>query len=104
MTAGCRFGFSKHTPRAVIFRDLIWHTPQVERLSSLTQRASELGLEQPLRLDVINSAVNVQTRTLKFFEAVEADLYGKLTGSSAQIAVPSSCMRTCVGASSTGVG
>jgi ariadne-1 len=60
---------------------------QVERLSGLVERAKELTLDAQLRLDVINSSVNIHTRIVKFFELVENDLYGKLQSSSAQIAV-----------------
>eukprot|EP00775_Hariotina_reticulata_P013428 gene13428-13556_t len=60
---------------------------EVERLSGLVERAKELQLDAQLRLDVINSSVNIHTRIVKFFELVENDLYGKLQSSSAQIAV-----------------
>lgn len=60
---------------------------QVERLSGLVERAKELTLDSQLRLDVINSSVNIHTRIVKFFELVENDLYGKLQSTSAQIAV-----------------
>jgi hypothetical protein len=60
---------------------------QVERLSALVERAKELQLDAQLRLEVINSSVNIHTRIVKFFELVENDLYGKLQSSSAQIAV-----------------
>lgn len=60
---------------------------QVERLSGLVERAKELTLDPQLRLDAINSSVNINSRIVKFFELVENDLYGKLQSSSAQIAV-----------------
>lgn len=60
---------------------------QVERLSDLVERAKELNLDSELRLHVINSSVNINTRIIKFFELVENDLYGKLQKSNAQIAV-----------------
>ncbi|KAF6250673.1 hypothetical protein COO60DRAFT_1471727 [Scenedesmus sp. NREL 46B-D3] len=66
-------------------QEMLWG--EVERLSGLVERAKELTLDPQLRLDVINSSVNIHTRILKFFELVENDLYGKLQSSSAQIAV-----------------
>ncbi|WIA17066.1 hypothetical protein OEZ85_013967 [Tetradesmus obliquus] len=60
---------------------------EVERLSGLVERAKELTLDPQLRLDAINSSVNINSRIVKFFELVENDLYGKLQSSSAQIAV-----------------
>lgn len=59
----------------------------MERLSGLAEKAKELTLDAGLRLDVINSSVNIHTRITKFFELVENDLYGRLQSSSAQIAV-----------------
>lgn len=81
---------------------------QVERLSGLLQKGQKL-LEpvqaQPpkralpthqqsemdadtLRQHTINSSVNIRQRIIKLFELCENDLYGKLQGSNAQIAVP----------------
>eukprot|EP00879_Flechtneria_rotunda_P017835 GHRR01018694.1.p3 GENE.GHRR01018694.1~~GHRR01018694.1.p3 ORF type:complete len:197 (+),score=79.57 GHRR01018694.1:1946-2536(+) len=60
---------------------------EVERLSGLVEKAKELTLDSQLRLDAINSSVNIHTRIVKFFELVENDLYSKLQSSSAQIAV-----------------
>lgn len=83
---------------------------QVERLSGLLQKAQKL-LEPPpatqarkhptqqqqqqqemdpdtLRQTTINSSVNIRQRIVKLFELCENDLYGKLQGSNAQIAVP----------------
>jgi hypothetical protein len=84
---------------------------QVERLSGLLQKAQKL-LEPPpvnqprkhptqqqtqqqqemdpdtLRQTTINSSVNIRQRIIKLFELCENDLYGKLQGSNAQIAVP----------------
>eukprot|EP00878_Enallax_costatus_P004275 GHUV01004505.1.p1 GENE.GHUV01004505.1~~GHUV01004505.1.p1 ORF type:complete len:527 (+),score=139.84 GHUV01004505.1:269-1849(+) len=60
---------------------------EVERLSGLIERAKELNLDAQVRLDAINSSVNIHTRIVKFFELVENDLYGKLQKSNAQIAV-----------------
>ena len=81
-------------------------TVQVERLSGLLQKAQKLlegnaGQPPPprlpnaepemdppsLRLATINSSVNIHQRIVRFFEMVESDLYGKLQGSNAQIAV-----------------
>jgi len=61
---------------------------EVERLSGLIDKAREtLSMDPQLRLDVINSSVNVRMRIVKFFEMLENDLYGKLQGSNAQIAM-----------------
>ncbi len=61
---------------------------EVERLSGLVDNASEsLSLDSGLRLDAINSSVNVHQRIVKFFDLIENDLYGKLASSDAQIAV-----------------
>lgn len=79
---------------------------QVERLSGLLQKAQKLlessSAQQPpvrppgvepemdpptLRLTTINSSVNIHQRIVRFFEMVESDLYGKLQGCNAQIAV-----------------
>jgi ariadne-1 len=46
-----------------------------------------LSLDADLRLEVINSSVNIHSRIVKFFELTENDLYGRLQSSSAQIAV-----------------
>eukprot|EP00878_Enallax_costatus_P016577 GHUV01017393.1.p1 GENE.GHUV01017393.1~~GHUV01017393.1.p1 ORF type:complete len:170 (+),score=32.63 GHUV01017393.1:923-1432(+) len=66
---------------------LLLRNLQVERLSGLIERAKELNLDAQVRLDAINSSVNIHTRIVKFFELVENDLYGKLQKSNAQIAV-----------------
>lgn len=61
---------------------------EVERLSGLVEKASEsLALDTALRLDAINSSVNIANRIVKFFDLIENDLYGRLASSSAQIAV-----------------
>jgi len=81
---------------------------QVERLSGLllksqrllearslklnTAKAEEAAAKEEaesseLRLNTINSSVNIHQRIIRFFEMVESDLYGKLQGSNAQIAV-----------------
>jgi len=67
---------------------------EVERLSGLVDSASQdeqLSLDPALRLDVINSRVNIHTRVQKFFELIENDLYGRLASQSAQIAVYAGC-------------
>jgi hypothetical protein len=82
---------------------------QVERLSGLLQKGQKLlepVQQQPppkrpnsaqsegemdpdtLRQHTINSSVNIRQRIGKLFELCENDLYGKLQGSNAQIAVP----------------
>lgn len=80
---------------------------QVERLSGLLQKAQKLLEPVPpvqprkhpstqqqemdpdtLRQTTINSSVNIRQRIVKLFELCENDLYGKLQGSNAQIAVP----------------
>lgn len=49
--------------------------------------AKEEAESSELRLNTINSSVNIHQRIIRFFEMVESDLYGKLQGSNAQIAV-----------------
>jgi hypothetical protein len=59
----------------------------VERLSGLVEKAKGLSLDPDLRLEVINSSVNIHQRIVKFFELVSDDLYGRLESTCAQIAV-----------------
>jgi ariadne-1 len=60
----------------------------VERLSGLADKAGEtLSLDSELRYSAINSANNIATRILNFFELIENELYARVT-SLAQIAVP----------------
>ena len=61
---------------------------QVERLSMMTEMTPDriLAAETALRLDVINSTVNIDTRLVKLYELVENDLLGALTLSSHYIA------------------
>ena len=61
---------------------------EVERLSGLADKAAEtLSLDAELRLSVINSGVNIGARVSKFFDMIEADLYGRVS-TGEQIAVP----------------
>lgn len=56
----------------------------MERLSMMTEMTPDriLAAETALRLDVINSTVNIDTRLVKLYELVENDLLGALALSS----------------------
>ena len=68
---------------------LSMHTPrQVERLSMMTELTPDriMEAEQSLRLDVINSTVNIDMRLARLYDLLENDLLGALTLGSHYIA------------------
>lgn len=59
---------------------------QVERLSGIVQDLDQKSVDKALRFTVINSSVNVETRSAKLYELIENDLLGPLDMPSACIA------------------
>eukprot|EP00798_Chlamydomonas_sp_ICE-L_P030283 gene30283-35271_t len=61
---------------------------EVERLAGMVEKSSDsLVIDPQVRLNTINSSVNIQERILRFFDLIESDLYGKLQTCAAQIAM-----------------